>query len=92
MDLEANIKAYLGARKATDHYSSFDYCFNHFQADRERAADLGSPEGMEPSCLHLGFTSRVGESAHPGLLRRSIKHFEPLIGTIAACPRGCGER
>ena len=88
MDIEANIKTYLGARKATERYSSFDYCFNHFQAHRERAADLGSPDGMELSCLHLGFYLASwgmlrGSSV---LLRRSIKHFQPLIETIADCP------
>ncbi len=88
MDIEANVRAYLGARNPTHRYSSFDYCFNHFQGHRGRAADLSSPEGMELSCLHLGFYLASwgmlrGSSV---LLRRSIKHYSQLVETIASSP------
>lgn len=88
MDIEANLRAYLGARQPTGRCSSFDYYFNHFQSHRGRAADLSSAEGMELSCLHLGFYLASwgmlrGSSV---LLRRSIKHYTPLIEAIVSCP------
>lgn len=88
MDIEANLRAYLGGRQPAARYSSFDYCFNHFQLHRTRASDLSSADGMEQSCLHLGFYLASwgmlrGSSV---LLRRSIKHYTPLIDAIASCP------
>jgi hypothetical protein len=88
MDIEANLRTYLGSRQATARYSSFDYCFNHFQGHRNRAADLRSPTGMELSCLHLGFylaSWGMLRGSSP-LLRRSVKHYEPVIEAIAAAP------
>ena len=38
MDIEANLRAYLGQRTPTARYTSFDYCYNHFQRHRERGA------------------------------------------------------
>ncbi|MGH9151118.1 MAG: hypothetical protein ACRD03_01655 [Acidimicrobiales bacterium] len=35
MDIEANLKAYLGVRKPTGRYTSFDYCNNCFRAHHE---------------------------------------------------------
>jgi hypothetical protein len=87
MDIEANLKAYLGAREPTARYTSFDYCFNHFQSHRHLGlAELVSPSGMELSCLHLGFYLASwgmlrGSSV---LLRRSIKHYAPVIDVIAS--------
>ena len=88
MDIEGNVNTYLGERMPTGRYSSFDYCFNHFQGHRGRAVDLSSPEGVELSCLHLGFylASWGMLRASSPLLRRSIKHYAPLIEAIAASP------
>jgi len=36
MDIEANLRTYLGQRGPTARYTSFDYCYNHFQLHRER--------------------------------------------------------
>lgn len=87
MDIQGNLKAYLGNREPTARYASFDYCFNHFQSHRNvDLAELASPAGMELSCLHLGFYLASwgmlrGSSA---LLRRSIKHYAPVIEVIAS--------
>jgi hypothetical protein len=87
VDIERNLKAYLGAREPTARYTSFDYCFNHFQSQHDLGfAELGSASGMELSCLHLGFYLASwgmlrGSSV---LLRRSIKHFAPVIDVIAS--------
>jgi hypothetical protein len=87
VDIDRNLKAYLGAREPTARYTSFDYCFNHFQSHHDSGfAELASASGMELSCLHLGFYLASwgmlrGSSV---LLRRSIKHFAPVIEVIAA--------
>jgi len=87
LDIEGNLKAYLGARNPTARYTSFDYCFNHFQAHREAGlAELASPSAMELSCLHLGFYLASwgmlrGSSI---LLQRSVRHFVPLIEAVAS--------
>jgi hypothetical protein len=87
VDIDRNLKAYLGAREPTARYTSFDYCFNHFQSHHDLGfAELASASGMELSCLHLGFYLASwgmlrGSSV---LLRRSIKHFTPVIEVIAA--------
>ncbi|MBI4026055.1 MAG: hypothetical protein HY360_13805 [Verrucomicrobia bacterium] len=74
-------------RAPAERYASFDYCFNYFQSYRERQqiAALASPAHMEASCLHLGFYLASwgmfrGSSI---LLRKSIKHYEPVIRLIA---------
>jgi hypothetical protein len=87
VDIERNLKAYLGAREPTARYTSFDYCFNHFQSQHDLGfAELGSPSGMELSCLHLGFYLASWEMLRGSsvLLRRSIKHFAPVIDVIAS--------
>jgi hypothetical protein len=89
-DVEANIKLYLGDRDPTARYFSFDYCYNFFQAHRERGdvAALSSSETMELSCLHLGFylASWGMMRGSTDLLQRSIKHFEGVIEAIATAP------
>lgn len=90
IDIEANLKIYLGAREPTGRYASFDYCFNHFQFHREqdRLPDLVEGEVLQLSCLHLGFYlaswGMLRGSSH--LLRRSVKHYVPLIEVIANAP------
>lgn len=83
MDIERNLQVYLQDREPTARYTSFDYCFNHFQSHRD---ELASPSGMQLSCLHLGFYLASwgmlrGSSA---LLTRSIKHYAPVIEVIAS--------
>ena len=35
VDIKANLNQYLRERNQTARYTSFDYCFNYFQAYRE---------------------------------------------------------
>jgi hypothetical protein len=87
VDIEQNLRTYVGSRQPTARFTSFDYCFNHFQSHRLRGlADLASPAGMELSCLHLGFFL-----ASWGMLRgsttlstQSIKSYAPVIEVIAS--------
>lgn len=90
MDIEANLKAYLGAREPTGRYTSFDYCHNYFRQHHEegRVADLGNDDAIQLSCLHLGFYLASwgmlrGSSV---LLQRSVKHFAPVVEVIAHSP------
>jgi hypothetical protein len=89
MQIEANLAAYLGERRPTARYSSFDYCFNYFQ-DQRRAGIDGLCDGanLQLSCLHLGFYLASwgmlrGSSV---LLRRSARHFVPVVEAIMAAP------
>lgn len=84
MDIEANLKAYLGAREPTARYASFDYCFNHFH---RRRGELTTPGGgLELSCLHLAFYLASwgmlrGSSVR---LQRSVKHYAPVVEVVEA--------
>lgn len=87
MDIERNLQAYLAAREPMARYTSFDYCFNYFQSHREQAKlpELLRGDALQVSCLHLGFYLASwgmlrGSSA---LLRRSVRHFIPLIEVVA---------
>ena len=86
MDIEGNLRDYLADRKPTARYTSFDYCFNHFQSHRDHPAGLASPSGMELSCLHLGFylASWGMLRGSTSLLRRSARHYAPVIKVIAS--------
>lgn len=88
MDIEANLNAYLKTRGPTERYTSFDYCFNHFQQHRERngLADLVAGANMQISCLHLGFylASWGMLRGSAALLRRSARHYMPVIQVIAS--------
>ncbi len=90
MDIEANIAQYLVSRDPTDRYSSFDYCFNYFQAHREdrRVAELAKGSALQVSCLQLGFylASWGMYRGSADLLRRSSRHLAPVVGAIAATP------
>jgi hypothetical protein len=90
LDIEGNIKAYLGARNPTDRYASFDYCFNHFQSFKEqgRTVDLAVGPNLELSCLHLGFylASWGMYRGSTDLLQHSLKYLEPVVGAIATAP------
>ena len=90
MDIEANLNTYLGARKPTGRYASFDYCFNYFQRYREndRLAALAEGPSMQISCLNLGFylASWGMLRGSSMLLRRSVKYFEPVVNVIVGAP------
>ena len=90
MDIEANLKTYLGQRTPTTRYTSFDYCYNHFQLHRERGAlsELVVGPNLQLSCLHLAFylASWGMLRASSALLQRSVKHYVPVIEVIASSP------
>ena len=46
-----------GGRKPNERYTSFDYCYNYFQAFREsgEVSALATPTNIQVSCLQLGF-------------------------------------
>jgi hypothetical protein len=95
MDIEANLKTYLGRRGPTARYTSFDYCFNHFQLHRERGVlpDLVVGPNLQLSCLQLGFylASWGMLRASSALLQRSAKHYVPVIEVIASSPAAIWE-
>jgi hypothetical protein len=90
VDIETSIGKFMGDRKPDRRYTSFDYCFNYFQAYREqgRTADLSARHNMQLSCLQLGFylASWGMFRASSQLPSRSLTQFEPLIEVIAAAP------
>ena len=90
MDIEVNLRTYLGQRTPTARYTSFDYCFNHFQLHRERGAlsELVVGPNLQLSCLQLGFylASWGMLRASSALLQRSMKHYVPVIEVIASSP------
>jgi hypothetical protein len=97
MDIERNIQAYLHG-SGTQHgvvpegrYASFDYCYNYFQAFRERDAlhELAAPAYLQQSCLQLGFylASWGMLRGSTFLLQKSAKFYVPLIRLIADTDR-----
>lgn len=88
VDIEATVGRYLRNRDPGARYTSFDYCFNHFQAHRAAAATWGEPIGMEASCLRLGFylASWGMLRGSSELLQKSARHLVPLVETIAETP------
>ena len=94
VDLETNLRRYLDGvatqdgRKPDARYASFDYCFNYFQEFREfgRIGELASAPNIQVSCLQLGFylASWGMFRGSAKLLQRSVRHFIPLIETIAS--------
>jgi hypothetical protein len=90
LDIEKNLAEYLGDRKPSGRYASFDYCFNYFQAHREqgRVASLTDPGDLQTSCLQLGFylASWGMLRGSSELLQRSMRSFVPVIEAIATAP------
>ena len=88
LDMDQAVMRYLSARDPNARYTSFDYCFNHFQQHRSAVKSWADPVGMEVSCLQLGFYlaswGMLRGSAE--LLRRSARHLVPLVTTIADAP------
>jgi len=92
VDIEANVREYLAQRHPTDRYTSFDYCFNHFQSHREQGLVSALAEGpaMQLSCLHLGFylASWGMYRGSTSLLQRSLRQLAPVVEAIADSPEG----
>jgi hypothetical protein len=89
MDIEANLKTFIGeAPRADARYTSFDYCFNHFQSfhEQDRAAEIAAAENVQLSCLHLAFYLASWGMFRPSsiLHLKSLKHYEPVVHVIAA--------
>jgi hypothetical protein len=90
MDIEGNLAAFTRDLGPDARYASFDYCYNYFQSFREqgRTADLALRDNMQLSCLQLGFylASWGMFRGSSTLLRKSVRHYEPVIEAIAAAP------
>lgn len=90
MDIEANLRTYLGARQPLTRYTSFDYCFNYFQEHRERddLPALLRGDALQLSCLHLGFylASWGMFRGSAEVLQHSVRTFVPVIEVIANAP------
>ncbi len=86
--MDEAVRRYLDARDPGARYTSFDYCFNHFQQHRGAVKEWGEPNGMEVSCLQLGFylASWGMLRGSTELLQRSARHLVPLVQTIADVP------
>lgn len=90
VDIEKNLAVYLGDRKPTGRYASFDYCFNYFQSHLEegRLDDLLKGDALQLSCLHLGFYlaswGMLRGSAE--LLKRSVRTYVPAVEALATAP------
>lgn len=84
--IESHLAEYMGDRKATSRYASFDYCFNYFQAHREagRLDDLLDGDAVQLSCLHLGFylASWGMLRGSTELLQRSARTYVPVIEAL----------
>jgi hypothetical protein len=90
VDIDANLTAFLAYRTPEARYTSFDYCFNHFQEARESGdtAKLADDDHRMLSCLQLGFyLASWGMMRGSGdLLQRSVRDLVPVIEMIAAEP------
>ena len=90
MDIEANLVAFTDDLGPDARYASFDYCFNYFRSfrERDRTADIAAPRNLQMSCLQLGFylASWGMLRGSSTLLRKSARHYEPVIDVIAAAP------
>ena len=90
VDIERNLATYLGDRKPTKRYASFDYCFNYFQEHREngRLDDLLKGEAVQLSCLHLGFylASWGMFRGAAQLLQRSVRTYAPVVEALVGAP------
>lgn len=96
VEIEQNLKEYIEGKPGKDgiahdsRYASFDYCFNYFQKFYEdgKASEIGSPENMPNSCLHLGFylASWGMYRGSSKLLQKSLKHLAKAIHFISEAP------
>ncbi len=90
LNIEGNLRTYLGDRTPTARYTSFDYCFNYFQSAREesRLSELVQGPQLQLSCLQLGFylASWGMFRGKAELLQRSVKTFVPVVEAVASAP------
>ena len=89
-EVKAHIETYLSSRKRDDRYASFDFCFNYFQAQREKglAGRLADDGTSEIACLQLGFylASWGMYRGSTELLKRSLAYLEPAVQVVATSP------
>jgi len=94
-EIDECVRRYLGDRRPTSRYASFDYCFNHFQGYREddRLEQLLEPDHLQLACLQLGFYlaswGMFGRGAK--LSTHSAKVLEPVVKAIVTSPRDAWE-
>jgi hypothetical protein len=73
---------------ADDRYTSFDYCFNHFQSLRKAGEldRLRSGDGLQTGCMQLGFylASWGMYRGSSKLLGKSARYLMPMIQAVAA--------
>lgn len=90
LDVAQNVRWYLDKREDTARYSSFDYCFNYFQAHREAGTveALVEPDQLQTSCLQLGFylASWGMFRGRAAVLSHSVKCFVPVVEAIVSAP------
>lgn len=90
VDVESNVRIYLGDRDAMIRCRSFGYCYNCFQAYRESddVKSLAAPAEMQLSCLQLEFyLASCGMLRSSSiLLRKSSQHYVPAFQAIAHTP------
>lgn len=88
--IDSHLAEYLGDRRPTSRYASFDYCFNYFQSHREqgRLENLLDVDAVQLSCLHLGFylASWGMLRGSTELLQRSARTYVPVIETLVKAP------
>lgn len=72
---------------ADDRYTSFDFCFNHFQSLREvgELDRLRSGDGLQTGCMQLGFylASWGMYRGSSKLLGKSAHYLVPMVTAVA---------
>lgn len=86
-DIELVIADYKSTSKPDDRFTSFDYCYNYFRTTNDITQDV------EKSCLVLGFylASWGMFRGSSFLLKKSVRHFEPVIQYIATLDKSVWE-
>ena len=86
-----NTKRYLTGRSdQSKRYASWDHCYNYFRQayEEQRLNSLTSGEGLQTSCLHLGFylASWGMYRGKAPLLQQSSFALAPLVEVVASAP------
>ncbi len=88
--VQQDIAQFLTGHHPDKREASFDYCYNYFQSFREqgRLPELLEPQHLQEACLQIGFylASWGMYRGKAFLLRRSARHYVPLIRTIVDMP------
>ena len=89
IQVSENIDCYMQDRGSDERYASFDYCFNYFQAYKEKGQTecLGGPENIQQSCAQLGFYLASWGMLRPStiLFNKSARILKPVVEAIARC-------